>query len=251
MDDVRVHYNSAKPAQLQALAYTQGTDIHVAPGQEKHLPHEAWHVVQQKQGRVQPTMQLQGVNINDNEGLEKEADVKSSELKIRESDLFVQLKKRYQCKCFHHAYNTVQMLSKPQRSMITKYSITSKFEEKHIRKDASRRDQIGVAEMRGMRGIRISTIITKPKKELEDMALGICKTGDNIQVAARQNGDKRQIHVRLTGITHRTITGGVFGEPSTDAFQIIGDWRNDKQVEGNHFEANSQLPANDEEVIPS
>lgn len=75
MDDVRVHYNSPKPAQLQALAYAQGTDIHVAPGQEQHLPHEAWHVVQQKQGRVQPTMQLQGVNVNDNEGLEKEADV--------------------------------------------------------------------------------------------------------------------------------------------------------------------------------
>ena len=75
MDNVRVHYNSAKPAQLQALAYTQGTDIHVAPGQEKHLPHEAWHVVQQMQGRVQPTMQLQGINVNDNQGLEKEADV--------------------------------------------------------------------------------------------------------------------------------------------------------------------------------
>lgn len=75
MDDVHVHYNSDKPAQLHALAYTQGTDIHVAPGQEKHLPHEAWHVVQQKQGRVQPTTQLQGVNINDNEGLEREADV--------------------------------------------------------------------------------------------------------------------------------------------------------------------------------
>nr|WP_165021231.1 DUF4157 domain-containing protein [Dysgonomonas sp. ZJ279] len=75
MDDVRVHYNSSKPAQLQALAYAQGTDIHVAPGQEQHLPHEAWHVVQQKQGRVEPTMQLQGVNVNDNEGLEKEADV--------------------------------------------------------------------------------------------------------------------------------------------------------------------------------
>jgi hypothetical protein len=32
-------------------------------------------VVQQKQGRVQPTMQLQGVSINDNEGLEREADI--------------------------------------------------------------------------------------------------------------------------------------------------------------------------------
>lgn len=75
MDDVRVHYNSSRPAQLHALAYTQGTDIHVAPGQEKHLPHEAWHVVQQMQGRVQPTMRLEGVNINDNTLLEHEADV--------------------------------------------------------------------------------------------------------------------------------------------------------------------------------
>ncbi|NDV67379.1 hypothetical protein D0T66_00510 [Dysgonomonas sp. 25] len=45
MDDVRVHYNSAKPAQLQALAYAQDTDIHIAPGQEQHLPHEVWYVV--------------------------------------------------------------------------------------------------------------------------------------------------------------------------------------------------------------
>lgn len=74
MDDVNVHYNSDKPAQLKAHAYAQGTDIHIAPGQEKHLPHEAWHVVQQKQGRVQPTTQLKAFNINDDEGLEKEAD---------------------------------------------------------------------------------------------------------------------------------------------------------------------------------
>lgn len=76
MDDVKVHYNSAKPAQMQAHAYAQGTDIHLAPGQDKHLPHEAWHVVQQKQGRVKPTRQLKGkVNINDDAGLEHEADV--------------------------------------------------------------------------------------------------------------------------------------------------------------------------------
>jgi|GEM_PF-4818907 len=48
MDDVKVHYNSSRPAQLQAHAYAQGTDIHLGAGQEKHLPHEAWHVVQQK-----------------------------------------------------------------------------------------------------------------------------------------------------------------------------------------------------------
>lgn len=76
MDDVRVHYNSHKPAQLQAHAYTQGTDIYLASGQQKHLPHEVWHVVQQKQGRVKPTMQLKGkVNVNDDMRLEKEADL--------------------------------------------------------------------------------------------------------------------------------------------------------------------------------
>src|SRR5579859_1110034 len=76
MDDVKVHYNSSQPAQLNALAYAQGSDIHLAPGQEQHLPHEAWHVVQQAQGRVQPTMQMKGgVPVNDDEGLEREADV--------------------------------------------------------------------------------------------------------------------------------------------------------------------------------
>ena len=76
MDDVKVHYNSSQPLQLNAHAFAQGSDIHVASGQEKHLPHEAWHVIQQKQGRVQPTKQMKGnVNVNDDEGLEKEADV--------------------------------------------------------------------------------------------------------------------------------------------------------------------------------
>ncbi|MBW2690258.1 MAG: DUF4157 domain-containing protein [Deltaproteobacteria bacterium] len=72
---VRVHHNSSKPAQLDALAYTQGQDIHVGPGQEKHLPHEGWHAVQQMLGRVKPTMQAKGVSINDDVGLEREADV--------------------------------------------------------------------------------------------------------------------------------------------------------------------------------
>lgn len=75
MDDVRVHYNSDKPATVQALAYTQGTDIHIAPGQERHLPHEAWHVAQQMAGRVEPTTEVGGLPVNDNIELEQEADV--------------------------------------------------------------------------------------------------------------------------------------------------------------------------------
>jgi Domain of unknown function (DUF4157) len=74
MDQVRVHYGSAEPAQLNAHAFTRGTDIHLAPGQERHLPHEAWHVVQQAQRRVRPTIDVHGVGVNDDPTLEREAD---------------------------------------------------------------------------------------------------------------------------------------------------------------------------------
>jgi len=105
LDHVKVHYNSSKPAQIGALAYAQGSDIHLAPGQEKHLPHEAWHVVQQKQGRVKATFQMNGtpvqatmsgprdaqvirlnaassgLNIVNDAGLEREADKMAKKVK--------------------------------------------------------------------------------------------------------------------------------------------------------------------------
>lgn len=71
---VRVHRNSPKPAQLRAHAYAQGRDIHLAPGQDQHLPHEAWHVVQQATGRVRATGAEGDQPINDDPGLEREAD---------------------------------------------------------------------------------------------------------------------------------------------------------------------------------
>lgn len=74
MNDVKVHYNSSQPAQLNALAFAKGNQIHLGPGQERHLPHEAWHVVQQKQGRVGPTTQFkktQGPEVGEHE---READ---------------------------------------------------------------------------------------------------------------------------------------------------------------------------------
>ena len=75
LDHVRVHLNSSRPAKLDAAAYAQGGDIHLAPGQAHHLPHEAWHVAQQASGRVQPTRKIAGgVAINDNPALEAEAD---------------------------------------------------------------------------------------------------------------------------------------------------------------------------------
>lgn len=73
-DDVKVHYNSPRPAQLQALAYTQGTQVYVGPGQEKHLEHELGHVVQQMQGIVRPTTTVHGLPVNDDKALEDAAD---------------------------------------------------------------------------------------------------------------------------------------------------------------------------------
>lgn len=73
LDHVKVHYNSPKPAAVQAHAYAQGSEIHLASGQEKHLPHELGHVVQQAQGRVSPTTSVGGMAVNDHPGLESEA----------------------------------------------------------------------------------------------------------------------------------------------------------------------------------
>ena len=79
--DVKVHEGSEAPA-VGALAYTQQNHIHFAPGQFKPetsagqalLGHELAHVLQQRQGRVKPTTQVNGVPVNDDPALEQEAD---------------------------------------------------------------------------------------------------------------------------------------------------------------------------------
>ncbi|MGK6355788.1 DUF4157 domain-containing protein [Sphingomonas sp. DT-207] len=74
MDGVRVHYGSPEPARLNAHAFARGTDIHLAPGQERHLAHEAWHIVQQAEGRVRPNIDVGGTAVNDDPALEREAE---------------------------------------------------------------------------------------------------------------------------------------------------------------------------------
>ncbi|MEM8612443.1 MAG: DUF4157 domain-containing protein [Cyanobacteria bacterium P01_H01_bin.105] len=78
--DVRIH-ESPQAQSIGAAAYTQGKDIHFAPGQyspnsldgQALLGHELTHVIQQRAGRV-PTPQGKGVPINADPGLEAEAD---------------------------------------------------------------------------------------------------------------------------------------------------------------------------------
>ncbi|GLT19144.1 hypothetical protein GCM10007938_29260 [Vibrio zhanjiangensis] len=73
LSHVRVFFNSEKPRQVQAHAYAQGHEIYLAPGQEQHLPHELGHIVQQAMGMVKPTVNINGVEINDDPWLEEHA----------------------------------------------------------------------------------------------------------------------------------------------------------------------------------
>ena len=79
---VRVHPGSSAAPAVGALAYTQGSDIHFAPGQfspnnsagQRLLGHELAHIQQQSQGRVTPTTEINGLPVNDSPALEEEAD---------------------------------------------------------------------------------------------------------------------------------------------------------------------------------
>lgn len=90
--DVNIHSGSQSAVDAGALAYTQGNDIHFAPGQydpssqggQELLGHELTHVVQQREGRVQANNEVNGMPLNDNKGLEQEADemgVKAAQFK--------------------------------------------------------------------------------------------------------------------------------------------------------------------------
>lgn len=79
---VNFETNSSKATDLGALAYAQGEEVHFAPGQfnpgstagQELIGHELAHVVQQREGRVQANAQAKGVGVNNDSGLESEAD---------------------------------------------------------------------------------------------------------------------------------------------------------------------------------
>ncbi len=87
LGDVKVHHRSAAPARIGALAYARGDAIHLGPGQERHLAHEAWHIVQQRQGRVAPQWQAAGMAINHQPALELEADLMGAAAAARGASL--------------------------------------------------------------------------------------------------------------------------------------------------------------------
>lgn len=74
LSGVRVHHGSAAPGRIGARAFARGDDVHIGPGQAASLPHELWHVTQQRAGRVSPETRLaDGTPLNDAPKLEQEA----------------------------------------------------------------------------------------------------------------------------------------------------------------------------------
>lgn len=73
-ENVRVHYNSPKPKEVGARAFTQGSNIYIGGGQEDCLKHELGHIPQQASGRVPAMKMIGGYAVNDDPVLEREAD---------------------------------------------------------------------------------------------------------------------------------------------------------------------------------
>ncbi|HHG86736.1 MAG TPA: DUF4157 domain-containing protein, partial [Bacteroidetes bacterium] len=95
---VKIEANSGKATQMGALAFAQGDSLHFAPGQfqpdsqagKALIGHELAHVVQQREGRVKATGSENGMAVNTEASLEKEADqmgaaAASAQLKTAES----------------------------------------------------------------------------------------------------------------------------------------------------------------------
>jgi antitoxin component HigA of HigAB toxin-antitoxin module len=80
--DVQIHDNSTKAEDLGAKAFTQGKDVHFAPGEfqpdskegQELIGHELTHVVQQKECKVHGSEVHGKKMVNQDPALEKEAD---------------------------------------------------------------------------------------------------------------------------------------------------------------------------------
>ncbi len=80
--NINIKKDSQQATDTDALAFTQGNNVHFAPEQLKPetkkgqelIGHEFAHVVQQREGKVKANKQIDKFPINDNKDLEKQAD---------------------------------------------------------------------------------------------------------------------------------------------------------------------------------
>ena len=245
MDSVRVHYNSPKPATVQALAYTQGTDIHVAPGQEQHLPHEAWHVAQQMAGRVSPTTNVNVMPVNDNVGLEHEADVMGAR-----AVQSVQRKQNY-INCIPK-HNSIQLLTKDQTRILKKsgtlFTLSDSFCNKHVREDGYNR--ASVTKYLQQRGTPGQTEIHESKENIIAKIKSLCYDSPERAHVSKHKTYGVQVFVKIKGdkLKHLTVDQNGNIDKESD-FLIVGPC-DEKEITGNHFESNlTKFPVNDDDLL--
>jgi hypothetical protein len=81
LGNVRIHEDRSA-VDMEALAYTRGADVYMAPGHfqphsgtgSRLLAHEMVHVIQQRAARVPAPNYAEGVAVNEDRDLEREAD---------------------------------------------------------------------------------------------------------------------------------------------------------------------------------
>ena len=168
MPTVEYHFSRVRPAVCERAS--------------GHLPHEAWHVVQQKQGRVKPMLQAKGLPINTERQLEKEADTQGA-LAVTRIPTTVQ-RKEFSAS-YSAAGNSSFIPFRPVSGVVQLQTMTV-VENANIKKDTGENYQTHTKRA-------ISAVATDPFKTKH--------IRNNVTVAAA----KQAVRVRTDGETINTI----------------------------------------------
>lgn len=172
LSNVNVHYNSDKPAQVGALAYAQGNDIYLGPGQAQHLDHEAAHLVQQREGRVQANAAVNGMAVNNSKSLESEADALAARARqMKAAPATGAQAGGYQSKALQMRADTrgaVQL-----KGGVAQMKLDTKFGEWHD-------DQYETTNSGGLTGAKM-TLRFKPQDGVNAEIIGLTQTTRNLR----------------------------------------------------------------------
>ena len=259
-DNVRVHYNSDKPRQMQALAYTQADQVYIAPGQERHLEHELGHIVQQRRGQVHATGSLNGQAINDSPALEHEADMMAEQINYTQDNLGEESGKAVhmqaypvtQLKRTAIANNIIQMLTKDQAGKVNDIVFTDSFADKHIGgRVGSKTEGKRKGKDKGIeRGVPNSSLILLDKDNLRDKVFAKKEISNDAhaQISERY---KSQIYFKMKGLPCSNYSQeDEKSRLDQNECVLVGQWDEGK-VAINHYEGNvTNFPANNDTVRP-
>lgn len=77
----KVETTSSSDSRLKSVgARSMAVQGQAIVGDSRDRGHEIWHLAQQEMGQVQPTTEINGTPVNDDKGLENDADVKGAKI---------------------------------------------------------------------------------------------------------------------------------------------------------------------------